>query len=87
MSRHYYDLCCRYKGRAVEIVTRDGRRHRGIIKHVDSGRVYIQSIGGRGLGGFGYGFYGPGFGFVPGFGFGIALGAITSLALLPWFWI
>lgn len=80
---YYHDLCHRYKGRAVEIKTRDGRVHRGIIRHVDGHRVYLHPMGGGRSGGYGYGFYG----FGVGFGTGIALGAITSLALLPfWFW-
>lgn len=80
---HYRGLCHRYRGRAVEIRTRDGRVHRGIIENVDGRMVYLRPFGGprRNLGGYGYGF-GWGFG---GFGFGVALGAITSLALLPWF--
>ncbi len=89
MSRYYFDLCNRYRGRAVEITTRNGRKHRGIIRNVDQRRVYIQPIGRpSGFRGFGYGFYGsPYGGFRPGFGFGIALGAIGTLALLPWLWI
>ncbi|MFD2761717.1 hypothetical protein [Lentibacillus juripiscarius] len=93
--QHYYDLCCRYKGRPVRIRTRDGCIHKGVIRYVDGNRVYIQPLGRRaGLGGFGYGYYGPGYG---GYGFGgygyggyggygIALGAIAALALLPFFW-
>ncbi|MFD2046506.1 hypothetical protein ACFSTA_19385 [Ornithinibacillus salinisoli] len=86
MSAHYYDLCNRHRGRAVEIRTKDGRVHRGIINHVNQQKVYLQPMDGgpRNLGGFGYGFYGPGFGF-GGLGIGIALGAIGTLALLPWF--
>jgi len=79
---HYHALCRKYKGRAVEIRTRDGRRHRGIIQHVSNNRVYIQPLGRRrNLGGYGYGYrYGYG-----GFGFGLALGAIVGLALIPFF--
>ncbi|RKQ29663.1 hypothetical protein [Oceanobacillus halophilus] len=89
MSRYYYDLCNRHRGKAVEITTRDGRKHRGIIRNVDQRRVFIQPLGGgRRIGGFGYGFYGYGpYGYRPGFGYGVALGAIATLALLPWFWI
>ncbi|QKY68845.1 hypothetical protein [Lentibacillus sp. CBA3610] len=86
---YFYDLCCRYKGRSVKITTRDGGVHRGIIKHVDRHRVYIQPLNQcKGLGGFGYGgFYGPGYGYGPGLGYGIALGAIGTLALAPlFFW-
>ncbi|GIO25803.1 hypothetical protein [Ornithinibacillus bavariensis] len=76
---YYHGLCNRYRGRAVKIVTRDGRVHRGIIHRVDGRRVYLRPIdGARNLGGYGYGFFG-------GFGYGLALGAITSIALLPFF--
>ncbi|OLS33713.1 hypothetical protein [Bacillus sp. MRMR6] len=79
---NYYALCQKYKGRAVEIRTRDGRVHRGIIQRVGMNQVYLQPIGRRrNLGGFGYGWYGGGWGF----GWGVALGAIASLALLPFF--
>lgn len=81
-----YALCQRYKGRTVEIRTFNGRCHRGIIRHVDNHQVYIQPLRRRkNLGGFGYGFYGPGYGGYGGFGYGIALGSIATLALLPWF--
>lgn len=80
---HYYGLCNKHVGRAVEIRTRDGRIHRGIIHRVDRERVYLQPLRRpRNLGGFGLGFWGWGWGF----GFGIALGAIAGFALLPWFW-
>lgn len=95
MSVEYYrGMCNRYKGRAVEIRTANGRVHHGIIQNVDDRRVYIRPLGGsRGFGGFGYGFggfggyggFGPYGGVGAGFGVGIALGAITSLALLPFF--
>ncbi|MEC5424567.1 hypothetical protein QGM71_13785 [Virgibacillus sp. C22-A2] len=86
---HYHGLCQRYKGRAVVIKTRDGRTHRGIIQHVDGHRVYLQPLGGRGLGGYGYGGYGYGRFRRPRFGFGagIVLGSIVTLALLPFFFI
>ncbi|WP_284139350.1 MULTISPECIES: hypothetical protein [unclassified Virgibacillus] len=77
--QHYHQLCNRYKGRAVEIKTRDGRVHRGIIQNVDHNRVYLRPLGQGG--GYGYGFYAPFYGF----GFGLALGAIASFALLPFF--
>ncbi|RLL44881.1 hypothetical protein D8M04_08340 [Oceanobacillus piezotolerans] len=81
---HYHTLCNRYRGRAVEIRTRDGRVHRGIIRHVDNRRVYLRPLGGgRNIRGFGYGYYG-GYGY-GGFGFGVALGAIATLALVPFF--
>ncbi|WP_078544877.1 hypothetical protein [Litchfieldia alkalitelluris] len=88
--QHYHGLCQRYRGRAVKITTRDGRIQRGIIQHVDHQNVYIKSFGGTGatrhLGGFGYGFYGYGGYGYGGYGTGVALGAITALALLPFFW-
>lgn len=83
---HYYGLCQRYKGRAVEIRTHDGSCHRGIIQHVDNRKVYMRPLGrGGGLGGFGYGWGGYGGYGRPGFGYGVALGAIGTLALLPFF--
>jgi len=79
----YYSLCQRYRGRAVEIITHDGRIHRGIIGDVDNNSVYLQPLSRtRDLGGFGYGWYG-----YPGWGAGIGLGAIAALALLPLFFI
>ncbi|WP_164669281.1 hypothetical protein [Virgibacillus doumboii] len=89
---HYHALCRRYRGRAVEIRTRGGEVHRGIICHVDNNSVFIRPFNRpRRLGGFGYGFYGPGYGRYGGyggfggFGYGIALGAIAGLALIPFF--
>lgn len=80
---NYYGMCQRYQGRAVEIRTRDGRVHRGIIHRVTPNRVFLQPMRRtRNLGGFGYG-YGWGWG---GFGLGIALGAIAGIALLGAFW-
>ncbi|WP_412977621.1 hypothetical protein [Ornithinibacillus sp. 179-J 7C1 HS] len=71
-------MCNRYKGRAVRIRCHDGSVHTGIIHHVSRTRVYLQPLGfNRGLGGFGIGFFG--------FGAGIALGAIATLALIPFF--
>jgi hypothetical protein len=79
---HYYSLCRRHMGKAVEIRTHGGRVHRGIIERVSPNRVYLRPLGRtRGLGGFGLGYYGYGFGF----GFGVALGAIATLAVLPFF--
>ncbi|MFD2208605.1 hypothetical protein ACFSMW_02690 [Virgibacillus halophilus] len=78
-AEHYYGLCNRYRGKAVEIRTRDGRVHRGIIQHVDRRMVYLRPLGNT----RGYN-YGWGWG---GFGWGVALGAIGTLAVLPWlFW-
>ncbi|OCA87255.1 hypothetical protein [Pseudobacillus wudalianchiensis] len=84
--QRYHGLCQRYRGKAVEIRTRDGRVHRGIIQYANNQRVFIRPIRGtRNLGGYGYGGYGYGYGFGAGFGYGIALGAITGLVLLPFF--
>jgi len=79
----YFSLCQRFRGRAVQIITHDGRIHRGIIRDVDENRVYIQPLGRtRDLGGFSYGGYSRG-----GWGAGLALGAIATLFLLPLFFI
>ena len=76
---NYYTLCQQYRGRAVEINTFDGRVHQGVISHVDNNNVYLQPLWrNNNFGGFGYGYY-------PGFGAGIALGSIATLALLPLF--
>lgn len=73
MSAHIYHLCNRYRGKAVHIKTRDGRVHRGIIVDVNLRKVYIRPVGGpRNFGGYG-------------FTYGLALGAIVSLATLPFF--
>ncbi|NBJ70434.1 MULTISPECIES: hypothetical protein [Clostridia] len=77
---HYYSVCQRHMGKAVEIRTHCGRVHRGIIERVSPNRVYIRPLERRGgLGGFGIGYYGYGF------GYGVALGAIATLAVLPFF--
>ncbi|HEX6593828.1 MAG TPA: hypothetical protein VF095_04485 [Bacillota bacterium] len=85
---YYHNLCQRYRGRAVEIKTSDGRSHRGIIQRVDRRHVYMQPLGSRGIGGYGSGYYAGG-GYHSfrrrGFGFGIALGTIIGLTLLPFF--
>ncbi|PLS18722.1 hypothetical protein CVD28_06285 [Bacillus sp. M6-12] len=74
----YHGMCSRGIGRAVEIKMRDGRTHRGIIDRVTRDRVYLRPFG-KNYGGYGYGW---GFGFAAGF----ALGAIVSLAFIPFFW-
>jgi hypothetical protein len=88
MSAHYYHMCSRGMGRAVEIRTTYGGIHRGIIERVSPNRVFLRPLGGppRGIGGFGYGGYGYPWGFGFGFAAGIALGAIVSLAFIPFFW-
>lgn len=58
-AKYFYGKCRNYMGRAVEIRTKDGRIHRGIIQHVDTRKVYLQPLGhAKGLGGFAYGFGG-----------------------------
>lgn len=90
VSNSYYHQCQRGVGRAVEIRTKDGRTHRGVIHRVDNRMVYLRPLPERNYGGgygypyygFGYGGWGWGWG---GFGFGLALGAIAGLAFLPFF--
>ncbi|WP_042477220.1 hypothetical protein [Bacillus ndiopicus] len=78
-----YDLCCQYHGKRVRITERDGRIHEGRITRVDRRMVWLEPDGG--FGGYRLGFWG--FGFRPGFGVGIALGAIAGIALAPlFFW-
>lgn len=88
----HYSMCQCYRGRAVEITTHDGMTFRGVIMEVDRERVFLQPLGySRNFGGFSYGWYGnPGSVYLgpgPGFGAGIALGAIATLFLLPLFFI
>ncbi|MFJ7730202.1 hypothetical protein ACIQXV_29515 [Neobacillus sp. NPDC097160] len=85
MSAHYYHICNRGIGRAVEIRTHDGGVHRGIIERVSPNRVFLRPFGGPRRG-FGYGGYGYPWGFGFGFATGIALGAIFTLAFIPFFW-
>lgn len=94
-GNHYYDMCCRYKGKHVRIVELTGREHHGRIVDVDAQYVYLES-GERGHSGFGYGYGG---GYYPGYGgYGyppyrprpvvpIALAAIGGFALgAAFFW-
>jgi len=87
MSLNYYhDLCTRYQGRAVKIRTRDGKVHCGIIDNVNRNQVFLRGSKGTRIGGFSYGYGGyGGYGRYRGFGVEIALGAIASLILLPFF--
>lgn len=78
MSR-YYKVCCENIGRPVCVRTVDGKEYRGYIRRVTQTHVYLEPIGGHA--GYGFGFWWPGF------GLGIALGAIGTLAFLPWFFI
>ncbi|MFB1049787.1 hypothetical protein [Paraliobacillus sp. JSM ZJ581] len=85
MSR-YYNLCNKNIGRPVQIRTKDGREHRGVIHRVNNSHVFLQPMPSN-LGGYGYGYWGPYWGPRPGFGWGVALGSIATLALLPlFFW-
>ncbi|WP_391203544.1 hypothetical protein [Psychrobacillus sp. L4] len=81
-----YNQCCRYHGQRVRITSRDGRVHLGQITRINRQTVWIrpsQSLGGFGMGYYGgYGGYGG-----DGFGYGIALGAITGIVLAAaFFW-
>lgn len=60
----------------------DGRIHRGIISRVSPHKVYLRPFPPRRYGGFAYGWYYPS-GFGSGFVFGLAFGAIASLAFIP----
>lgn len=77
-----YNLCCKYHGKRVRIVDREGRVHHGEVTRVSRNMVWIrpnEDLGGYGLGFFGFGGYG--------FGYGIALGAIAGIALATaFFW-
>lgn len=77
----YYKTCCENIGKPVCITTTDGRQYRGFIRRVTHTHVYLEPIHGHHGGGYGWGFWGPGF------GLGIALGAIGTFAILPWFFI
>ncbi|MEN1969475.1 hypothetical protein WMZ97_15540 [Lentibacillus sp. N15] len=86
----YYHQCMRCVGRPVQIRTRDGRIHRGVIDRVNNTHVYLRPMGNRNLGGFGYGYGGWGWGggwggFGLGFASGIALTAIAAFSPL-FFW-
>ncbi|MCT2535419.1 hypothetical protein NC661_18040 [Aquibacillus koreensis] len=81
---HYHGLCNKYRGRAVEIRCHGGKVHKGIIEHVDRHQVFLRPIDRpKQLGGYGYGWGGYG----SGLGWGVALGSIATLSLLPlFFW-
>lgn len=80
-----YNQCCRFHGQRVRVTCNDGRVHVGEITRVSRNMVWIrpeENLGGYGLGFFG-GYGESGFRF----GFGIALGAITGIALASaFFW-
>ena len=90
MSREVYDLCCKYQGKRVRITDNQNNVHMGRITKVDNRMVWLlpDNFDGHGLGFWGYGGYG-GFGGYggSGFGYGIAIGAITGIALASlFFW-
>lgn len=89
-SQNYYQLCHNNIGKMVEVRTRDGQVHQGVIHQVDRQNVYLRrlpqqrqfggfSYGNPGWGNWGYGSswgrYGSGWDFI----WGIAIGAITAL--------
>ncbi|WP_067839522.1 hypothetical protein [Amphibacillus sediminis] len=80
----HYQYCCQNIGRPVLIRTVDGREHRGVISRVTNSHVYLTPLQARERG-LGFGFYGYGYPWRPGFGWGVALGAIATVALLPFF--
>ena len=87
-----YNLCSRYQGKMVRIRCNDGTEHVGQITKVDRRMVWINPQSGMGGYGLGWGWggygYGPGYGYYrPGFGVGIALGAIVGIGLASaFFW-
>lgn len=89
---NHYKTCCDNLGKPVCIRTLDGQVHRGVIRNVTPTHVYIDPLPSQ-SGGFGSGYYQsyqsyqPYQPYRPGFGFGIALGVIGTLAVLPWFFI
>lgn len=61
---------------------------KGIIQRVNHTHVFLQPLS-REPSGIGYGFYGPygGYGVGAGFGWGLAIGTIAGISLLPlFFW-
>lgn len=93
-----YRLCCQNMGKPVAINTTDGQEYRGIIRQVTPTHVFLEPLPNQ-QPGFGSGYYQsyqsyqpyqpqqPVQPYRPGFGLGIALGAIGTLAVLPWFFI
>lgn len=53
---NYYDICCRHKGKVVQIKEKNGRLHVGKIVDVDPTYVWLERTNERN--GFGYGYYG-----------------------------
>lgn len=69
-----YNMCCKYHGKRVRITDNRGNVHVGRITNVDDRNVWLMPD----RVGYGIGFWGFG---APGFGYGIALGAITGIVL------
>lgn len=79
-----YNLCRRYQGRNVRIKCKDGTVHVGEITRLSPNMVWIRPH--NRMGGYGLGFWGFNR-FRPGFGIGIALGAIIGIGLASaFFW-
>ncbi|WP_078552992.1 hypothetical protein [Bacillus alkalicellulosilyticus] len=92
-ASHYYDLCSKNIGKAVEIRDIHGQVHRGIIDKCDYDQVYLRPLDGAappssGPGGPGMFFWGFGPGLAAGALLGIGLGSIVALSFLPYpfFW-
>lgn len=75
-----YNLCNRYHGKMVRIRCNDGTVHVGEITGVNRNMVWIRPQSGMGGYGLGWGWNGYGY-YRPGFGVGIALGAIVGIGL------
>ncbi|HHY22275.1 MAG TPA: DUF1517 domain-containing protein [Bacilli bacterium] len=88
MVSRYYDLCCRYRGRYVNIYDHNGVRYYGRIVDVDDEFVWLDGYRRNRIRGFGSGFgYYPGWYYPGGFVFPLALGAIGGLALASLFFL
>lgn len=76
-----YNMCCKYQGKHVRIYDNQGNCHVGTITKVDNRQVWLMPD--NNYGGYGLGYWG----FGRGFGFGVALGAITGIVLTTaFFW-
>lgn len=53
---NYYDLCCKHKGKVVQIREKNGHVHVGRIVNVDPTYVWLERLNTGS--GFGYGYYG-----------------------------
>ncbi|MFC4386305.1 hypothetical protein ACFOZ1_00650 [Gracilibacillus marinus] len=85
---HHYSFCCQNIGRPVKIITQNGQVHQGIIRNVNRQKVFLAPIANNRFGGYGFGYYRYGrypYGYGAGLGIGIALGAIATIAFLPFF--